>query len=80
MINVVEPHLVDPKNGDYSLSPETQLGRSTLVPTPVMQWGDTPLSIPTPLPEDYTPATPPNQPVASARPTPATVIQLPVVF
>jgi hypothetical protein len=79
MINVFEPNLVDPMNGDYSLSPETQLGRPALVPTPVMQWGDTPLSIPTPLQEGDTPASPPNQPPTSTLPTPVTVINLPEV-
>ena len=79
MINVVEPHLVDPMNGDYSLSPETQLSRPTSVSTPVMQWGDTPLSIPTPLQEGDTPASPPNQPPTSTLPTPVTVINLPEV-
>jgi hypothetical protein len=80
MINVFEPNLVDPMNGDYSLSPETQLGRPALVPTPVMQWGDTPLSIPAPLQESDTPASLPSQPSARTQPTPATVIHLPSVL
>ena len=79
LINVFEPRLVDPTNGDYSLTSATQQGRPALVPTPVMQWGDMPLSIPTPLQESDTPASPPSQTAASTLPTPATVINLPEV-
>ena len=78
LINVFEPRLVDPMNGDYTLTSATQQGRPDLVSSPVMQWGDTPLSIPTPTHHDDSPSPEPDQTSASAQLTPTTVIRLPV--